>query len=61
MAMKSDLKNYLLTAKRKQQALNWMREYLQARVLVVLQEQGAMIPLAFHGRTALRFLHQLLF
>jgi hypothetical protein len=54
--MKSDLKNYLLTAKSKQQALNWMREYLQARVLAILQEQGAMIPLAFHGGTALRFL-----
>ena len=57
--MKSDLKNYLLTAKSKQQALNWMREYLQARVLAILQEQGAMIPLAFHGGTALRFLYQL--
>jgi predicted nucleotidyltransferase component of viral defense system len=57
--MKSDLKSHLETAENKHLALNWMREYLQARVLVVLQEQGAMIPLAFHGGTALRFLYQL--
>lgn len=34
-----------------------MREYLQARILVCLQRSGAMIPLAFHGGTALRFLY----
>ncbi len=34
-----------------------MREYLQARILAELQQAGAMIPLAFHGGTALRFLH----
>jgi len=33
------------------------REYLQARLLGVLQSAGAMIPLAFHGGTALRFLY----
>lgn len=38
---------------------NAMREYLQARVLACLQRQGAMIPLAFHGGTALRFLYAL--
>lgn len=32
-------------------------EYLQARVLAMLQRAGAMIPLAFHGGTALRFLY----
>jgi hypothetical protein len=32
------------------------REYLQARILLALQEAGAMIPLAFQGGTALRFL-----
>jgi hypothetical protein len=32
------------------------REYLQARILLALQETGAMIPLAFQGGTALRFL-----
>ena len=35
---------------------NVAREYLQARILGVLQRAGAMIPLAFHGGTALRFL-----
>jgi len=38
------------------EALNDVREYLQARVLGVLQRQGAMIPLAFQRGTALRFL-----
>ena len=57
--MKSDLHNWLLTANNQTQGLNWMREYLHARILAALQEQGAMIPLAFHGGTALRFLFQL--
>lgn len=35
------------------------REYLQARILSSLQRVGAMIPLAFHGGTALRLLYQL--
>jgi predicted nucleotidyltransferase component of viral defense system len=35
---------------------NVAREYLQARILGALQKAGAMIPLAFHGGTALRFL-----
>jgi hypothetical protein len=35
---------------------NAAREYLQARILGALQRTGAMIPLAFHGGTALRFL-----
>jgi hypothetical protein len=38
------------------QARNVTREYLQARILGCLQRAGAMIPLAFHGGTALRFL-----
>ncbi len=36
-----------------------VREYLQMRILQSLQRAGAMIPLAFHGGTALRFLYQL--
>jgi len=36
---------------------NLAREYLQARILAVLQRAGAMIPLAFLGGTALRFLY----
>lgn len=35
------------------------REYVQARILSSLQRAGAMIPLAFHGGTALRFLYGL--
>lgn len=38
-------------------ARNVLREYLQARILQALQRAGAMIPLAFHGGTALRFLY----
>jgi len=38
------------------QGRNAAREYLQARVLACLQRHGAMVPLAFHGGTALRFL-----
>jgi hypothetical protein len=36
-----------------------VREYLQARILGVLQREGAMVPLAFQGGTALRFLYGL--
>ncbi len=39
------------------QARNVVREYLQARLLGALQRTGAMIPLALHGGTALRFLY----
>lgn len=39
------------------QGRNEAREYLQARILGVLQRLGAMVPLAFHGGTALRFLY----
>ena len=38
---------------------NLAREYLQVRVLESLQRAGAMVPLAFHGGTALRFLYSL--
>ena len=39
------------------QAKNTVREYLQARILGAMQRAGAMIPLSFHGGTALRFLY----
>jgi hypothetical protein len=39
------------------QGRNIAREYLQARLLAALQRAGTMIPLAFHGGTALRFLY----
>ena len=38
---------------------NVVREYLQARVLDALQRAGAMMAIAFHGGTALRFLYGL--
>ncbi len=41
------------------QALNLLREYLQAFVLRSLHESEAFRPLAFVGGTALRFLHNL--
>jgi len=39
--------------------LNVAREYLQAEILTSLQRAGAMVPLAFHGGTALRFLYMI--
>jgi nucleotidyltransferase AbiEii toxin of type IV toxin-antitoxin system len=41
------------------QARNRIREALQARILASLQRSGAMIPLAFQGGTALRFLYSI--
>jgi len=38
-------------------ARNIAREYLQAQILAALQRAGAMLTLAFHGGTALRFLY----
>ena len=38
---------------------NVVREYLQARILGALQRSGAMMAIAFHGGTALRFLYGL--
>jgi hypothetical protein len=35
------------------------REYLQAHILNSLQKMGAMVSLAFHGGTALRFLYNI--
>jgi hypothetical protein len=55
------MKDYLLSlvqnAPSAAQGRNLVREYLQARILAALQRAGAMIPLAFHGGTALRFLY----
>ncbi len=36
-----------------------VREILQAKVLAAMQRAGAMIPLAFHGGTSLRFLYSI--
>ncbi|MBI5445837.1 MAG: nucleotidyl transferase AbiEii/AbiGii toxin family protein [Deltaproteobacteria bacterium] len=38
---------------------NVLREYLQSRVLGAMQEAGTMVPLAFMGGTALRFLYRI--
>ncbi len=57
------MKDYLMSLVRATpnlaQRRNVTREYLQARVLDSLQRAGAMIPLAFHGGTALRFLYSI--
>lgn len=54
--MKDYLSELVRSAPSPLQARNDVREYLQARILGILQRQGAMVPLAFHGGTALRFL-----
>lgn len=55
--MKEYLSELVRSAPSPLQSRNDIREYLQARILGVLQRQGAMVPLAFHGGTALRFLY----
>ena len=54
--MKEQIFGIIRSSKSPALAGNLVREYLQARILLALQEAGAMIPLAFHGGTALRFL-----
>lgn len=54
--MKAYLQDIMHASASPNQARNTVREYLQARILSVLQKCGAMIPLAFQGGTALRFL-----
>jgi predicted nucleotidyltransferase component of viral defense system len=55
--VKDFLADRLRTLSDPAQSRNLVREYLQARILAVLQRSGAMVPLAFHGGTALRFLY----
>lgn len=57
--MKEELRRIVEDATSEQAAWNRSREYLQAMILGVMQETGAMIPLAFCGGTALRFLYSL--
>jgi hypothetical protein len=54
--MKDYLRDLVKQTSSPLEAKNLAREYLQARILGSLQKSGAMIPLAFHGGTALRFL-----
>jgi hypothetical protein len=55
--MKAYLNDLIQQSENPIQRRNLIREYLQARILGGLQRLGAMIPLAFHGGTALRFLY----
>ncbi|MGQ9779851.1 MAG: nucleotidyl transferase AbiEii/AbiGii toxin family protein [Bacillota bacterium] len=54
--MKEHLRSLVVEKMGRQSGVNIAREYLQARILAALQRAGAMVPLAFHGGTALRFL-----
>ncbi len=55
--MKEHLAELVRQAPTPVQGRNLAREYLQARILAAMQRAGAMIPLAFHGGTALHFLY----
>lgn len=55
--MKAHLVELVRAAPTPAHGRNVAREYLQARLLGGMQRAGAMIPLAFHGGTALRFLY----
>jgi predicted nucleotidyltransferase component of viral defense system len=55
--MKEHLLSLLANTPNPLQPRNQAREYLQALILQSLQRNGAMVPLAFHGGTALRFLY----
>ena len=55
--MKEHLAELVRAAPSPAHGRNVAREYLQARILGCLQRTGAMVPLAFHGGTALRFLY----
>ena len=57
--MKDYLANLVRESSSVVQGRNVAREYLQARILACLQRAGAMVPLAFHGGTALRLLYSL--
>jgi hypothetical protein len=55
--VKDRLRELLRDAGRGPAARNLAREFLQAQILAALQRAGAMVPLAFQGGTALRFLY----
>ncbi len=57
--MKDYLLQHIQAAQTPLQGRNITREYLQARILGILQRTGAMMPLAFHGGTSLRFLYSI--
>jgi len=55
--MKEYLANVVKQTTSQIEGRNLVRENLQVRIIGSLQRSGAMIPLAFHGGTALRFLY----
>lgn len=57
--MKEELKRIIAGESSPENGLRLAREYLQSRILVLLQDAGAMMPMAFCGGTALRFLYGL--
>ena len=57
--MKSLLLDLLADEPDAVQGRNTAREYLQARILLALQDHGAFADWAFVGGTALRFLYRL--
>jgi hypothetical protein len=57
--VKERLRELLLGAGSGPAARNLAREFLQAAILAALQRAGAMVPLAFQGGTALRFLYSI--
>jgi hypothetical protein len=57
--MKERLRELVQGTKGGPAARNLTREFLQASILAVLQRTGAMVPLAFQGGTALRFLYSI--
>src|SRR5947208_5417257 len=57
--MREELRFQLQGSAGPEEGRNRVREYLQARILASLQRAGAMVPLAFQGGTALRFLYSI--
>lgn len=57
--MKELLKQLVDTASNSNNAKLFVREFLQARLLQILQDEGAFVNWAFQGGTALRFLFSL--
>lgn len=57
--MKEELKQHIRGVTGATEARNRIRESLQAGILSSLQRSGAMVPLAFQGGTALRFLYSI--
>jgi hypothetical protein len=57
--VKERLREIIRDARSGPPARNLVREYLQALLLAALQRAGAMVPLAFQGGTALRFLYSI--